>query len=309
SGELVELEPVRGVGERQRARHRPRGRRNDRHGDERRARWHLFHYRLERTGCFSRGDPYLRYDPGRPDAAAGGDAQGCERQYAFRASGELVELEPVGGDGERQRGCDCSGGRVGHHHGNERRADRHLLDHHHECPSRFGGRDSHLGEDPSWADGAADRDAAGREWEPAVRAGRDVGELQRPGGSGLVTGLAAGSAVITAMSEGKSGTATLTVVAPPPPPGAPGAVTDLAVAGATDTSVTLSFTEVSDGAGQPASYDVRFAMAPILWGSATEVARGTCARPLAGSTIGAKRTCTVFGLSASTAYGFQLIAF
>src|SRR5439155_1490879 len=47
-------------------------------------------------------------------------------------------------------------------------------------------------------------------------------------GSGLVTGLAAGSAVITAMSEGKTGTATLTVVAPPPPPGAPGAVTDLA---------------------------------------------------------------------------------
>ena len=128
-------------------------------------------------------------------------------------------------------------------------------------------------------------------------------------GSGLVTGLAAGSAVITAMSEGKSGTATLTVVAPPPPPGAPGAVTDLAVAGATDTSVTLSFTEVSDGAGQPASYDVRFAVAPISWGSATAVARGTCATPLAGSAIGTKRTCTVLGLSASTAYGFQLIAF
>src|SRR5438094_470035 len=128
-------------------------------------------------------------------------------------------------------------------------------------------------------------------------------------GSGLVTGLAAGSAVITAMSEGKTGTATLTVVAPPPPPGAPGAVTDLAVAGATDTSVTLSFTEVSDGAGQPASYDVRFAVAPISWGSATAVARGTCATPLAGSAIGTKRTCTVLGLSASTAYGFQLIAF
>ncbi len=127
--------------------------------------------------------------------------------------------------------------------------------------------------------------------------------------SGLVTGLAAGSAVITATSEGKSGTATLTVVAPPPPPGAPGAVTDLVVAGATDTSVALSFTEVSDGTGQPASYDVRFAVAPISWGSATAVARGTCATPLAGSAIGAKRTCTVLGLSASTTFGFQLIAF
>src|SRR5438034_4478900 len=125
-------------------------------------------------------------------------------------------------------------------------------------------------------------------------------------GSGLVTGLAAGSAVITATSEGKSGTATLTVAAPPGPPGA---VTDLVVAAATDTSVTLSFTEVSDGTGQPASYDVRFAVAPISWGSATAVARGTCATPLAGSAIGTKRTCTVLGLSASTAYGFQLIAF
>src|SRR5204863_239008 len=62
--------------------------------------------------------------------------------------------------------------------------------------------------------------------------------------SGLVTGIAAGSAVITATSEGKSGRATLTLVAPPPSPGAPGTVTDFVVAGATDTSVALSFTEV-----------------------------------------------------------------
>src|SRR2546422_50541 len=126
--------------------------------------------------------------------------------------------------------------------------------------------------------------------------------------SGLVTGLAAGSAVITATSEGQSGTATLTVVAPPPP-AAPGSVTDLAAGGATDTSVTLSFTEVSDGTGRPASYDVRFAVAPISWGSAPAGARGTCATPLAGSAIGAQRTGRVLGLSPSTAYGFQLVAF
>jgi len=58
---------------------------------------------------------------------------------------------------------------------------------------------------------------------------------------------------------------------PPPPPPAvtdPGTVTDLAVAGATDSVVTLSFTEVNDGTGQPATYDVRFALAPLVWGSA-----------------------------------------
>jgi len=37
-------------------------------------------------------------------------------------------------------------------------------------------------------------------------------------GSGLVTAMSAGTATISAMSEGKTGTATLTVSAPPPPP-------------------------------------------------------------------------------------------
>src|SRR5205809_257381 len=128
-------------------------------------------------------------------------------------------------------------------------------------------------------------------------------------GSGLVGASATGSATITAMSEGQSGTATVTVTAPPPPTSAPSAVTDLAVAGTTDSSVTLSFTEVNDGTGNPAGYDVRYAAGAISWGSATEVSRGTCATPMAGTTIGARRTCTVVGLSASTAYGFQLIAF
>jgi uncharacterized protein YjdB len=44
-------------------------------------------------------------------------------------------------------------------------------------------------------------------------------------GSGLVTGVAAGQATITATSEGKTGTSTVTVPAPPPPP-PPGAVAD-----------------------------------------------------------------------------------
>ena len=124
--------------------------------------------------------------------------------------------------------------------------------------------------------------------------------------SGLVTGVAAGSATITATSEGKSGTSAITVTAPLTNPGT---VTNLSVASVTPNSVTLSFTEVHNGAGAPATYDVRYAVSPLSWGSATPVAQGTCAVPLAGTTIGATRTCTVQGLSASTSYQFQLVAF
>src|SRR2546429_7940174 len=79
--------------------------------------------------------------------------------------------------------------------------------------------------------------------------------------------------------------------------GLPAGVTDLAVAATTDTSVTLTFTEVDDGTSGPASYDIRVAPTPLVWGAtAPSVARGTCATPVAGSTIGATRTCTVLGL-------------
>jgi uncharacterized protein YjdB len=133
-------------------------------------------------------------------------------------------------------------------------------------------------------------------------------------GTGLVTGVAAGAATVTAMSEGKSGTATVTVTAPPPPPpppppATPGTVTDLTVASVTDSSVTLSFTEVSNGAGQPASYDIRWAAGSISWGSAPSVARGTCSVPVAGTVIGARRNCTVLGLQSGTGYQFQLVPF
>src|SRR2546423_8774481 len=43
-------------------------------------------------------------------------------------------------------------------------------------------------------------------------------------GSGLVTGVAAGTATLTATSEGQSGTATVTVTAGPPAPGRAGTV-------------------------------------------------------------------------------------
>src|SRR6266566_3765690 len=75
--------------------------------------------------------------------------------------------------------------------------------------------------------------------------------------------------------------------------GAPAGVTDLAAAAMTDSSATLTFTEVDDGTGA----------------SAPSVTRGTCATPVAGTTIGAKRNCTVVGLSPGATYSFQLVAY
>ena len=125
--------------------------------------------------------------------------------------------------------------------------------------------------------------------------------------TGLVAGVATGSASVTANSEGKSSTATLTVTSSATNPGT---VTDLAVVGVADTGVTLAFTEVSDGSGQPASYDVRYQVGTITWGGAgSSVSTGTCATPVAGTAIAAKRTCTVLGLTPATAYQFQLVAF
>ena len=125
-------------------------------------------------------------------------------------------------------------------------------------------------------------------------------------GTGLVSAKVAGSATITATSETKSGASADTVMAPS---GNPGTVSDLAVSSVTDNSVTLTFTEVTGGTGLPASYDVRFAVAPITFGSAKDVSLGTCKVPMAGTTIGARRSCTVLGLSAGVAYQFQLVAF
>jgi len=129
--------------------------------------------------------------------------------------------------------------------------------------------------------------------------------------AGLATGVSAGSATITATIEGKSATVTIVVTAAPPTVTTPGTVSDLKVAAATDTSVTLGFTEVTDGSGSPASYDIRLVTGTSLtWGSAApSVNRGTCATPVAGTTIGAKRTCTVLGLAPSTAYSVQLVAY
>ena len=91
--------------------------------------------------------------------------------------------------------------------------------------------------------------------------------------------------------------------------GHPGAVSDLAVGATTEISVTLSFTQVDDGMGQPAQYEVRYAAGSMSWGSGTSAAVGTCATPLAGTGVASALSCTVLALSPSTSYNFQVVAF
>src|SRR2546430_779202 len=121
---------------------------------------------------------------------------------------------------------------------------------------------------------------------------------------GLVTAVGPGTATITATSAGDSAGAEIRVSAH-----RPGTVSDLVAGPVTDSSLTLAFTEVTDGTGRAASYDIRYAAGPFSWGSAKSVTSGTCATPLAGTRVGSQPACSVLGLAAGTTYSFELVAF
>lgn len=89
----------------------------------------------------------------------------------------------------------------------------------------------------------------------------------------------------------------------------PGQVTDLIVTDSTGTAVTLSFTQVDDGSGNPADYAVRTHVGPMNWGAAEEVSQGTCDAPLQGTAIGSTMSCTIEGLLPDEPYTFQVAAF
>ncbi len=122
--------------------------------------------------------------------------------------------------------------------------------------------------------------------------------------TGLAMARGAGNATITASAGGKTASATAAVVAT-----APGTVSNLAIAGQTDSSIVISFTEVAGGAGMPASYEVRIAPSALTWWLAPPVSRGSCATPVAGVTVGATRSCTILGLTPETAYQLQLVTY
>jgi uncharacterized protein YjdB len=128
---------------------------------------------------------------------------------------------------------------------------------------------------------------------------------------GEVTTVAPGSVTVTASSEGASpGNASVVVDPEPSPVPPPGRVSDLAVTSTTQTEVSIQFTQVSDGTGEPASYQVRWGPAPSTnWGGMTPVSAGTCAGVVQGTAVGQQRTCTVAGLTAGTSYDIQLVAY
>ena len=124
---------------------------------------------------------------------------------------------------------------------------------------------------------------------------------------GLATAQSVGTATVSATSAGILAVASVNVGGTAS--NLPATVVDLAAVASSATSATLSFTAVSDGNGGNASYDVRYAVHPISWGSATTVTSGTCSTPVTGYAPGAAVNCTITGLAASTNYDFQLVAF
>lgn len=89
----------------------------------------------------------------------------------------------------------------------------------------------------------------------------------------------------------------------------PGNVSDLVVSATNQASATLTFTQVDDGTGHAASYDVRYSSVPMEWSSASASTSGTCTTPVVGTAIGTTMSCTVLGLAPATSYNFQLKAF
>jgi hypothetical protein len=131
--------------------------------------------------------------------------------------------------------------------------------------------------------------------------------------AGEVRGVAPGSTQVEALVAGTTlrTTASLTVdpaapeVEAPKLPEAPHAIVDLRVKSVTHNSVVLSFTEVSDGTGAPASYSIRYGSPDfsMSWGS-----RASTEISIDGSKVGGTIDLPYVGLSAATDYAFRVVA-
>jgi len=79
-------------------------------------------------------------------------------------------------------------------------------------------------------------------------------------------------------------------------------VGDLHVTATTESTATVEWTQVDDGAGGPGVYELKYASPPIDWPSALE----GCDGAMPGDEVGRTMSCTVSGLSAETTYDLQL---
>lgn len=101
---------------------------------------------------------------------------------------------------------------------------------------------------------------------------------------------------------------------PKPSPSAPGAVTDLRIVAATDTSLVLTWTEVPSSLTVPAKYVLRYdtlRAGGFDWGGVKDVLTGGCAAPVYGSTAagGRTRSCVLGGLTPRRGYRVRLVAY
>ncbi|MEK9499423.1 Ig-like domain-containing protein [Gemmatimonadota bacterium DH-20] len=85
---------------------------------------------------------------------------------------------------------------------------------------------------------------------------------------------------------------------------APDQVSDLSALSLNHRAVELSWTQVQDGKGLPAQYQVRVVDGPGGWEQGTVVNLGSCEYPVRGAAIGTTLTCVVDGLQAERDYQF-----
>ena len=85
----------------------------------------------------------------------------------------------------------------------------------------------------------------------------------------------------------------------------PGAVDDLLIVDTTDATLTARWTQVSDGAGSPARYQVRYGAPPIAF----EDASIGCDLTLAATEVGAEISCTIQGLESVSTYDVRVASY
>jgi hypothetical protein len=88
----------------------------------------------------------------------------------------------------------------------------------------------------------------------------------------------------------------------------PDGIDDLRPTSRTATTITLTWTQIDGGDGQPAEYRVKYHAPPMDWRTGWSTGTVGCSR-VTGSQIGAPLSCTVTGLEANRAYDFQLMSY
>ena len=118
--------------------------------------------------------------------------------------------------------------------------------------------------------------------------------------SGLVMGESPGSTRVEATAGPVTASVPVQVTTVTQDP--PATVSDLRVTGTTTNSVTLQWTEVSDGAGGPADY-------AIVYGRQFQEGVNPAFVTFEGTSVGVTATGTVSGLQAGTSYQFVAVAY